>query len=99
MIVTKKGAEPDRELVTFRLHRSVLAESVHVVGDFNNWNRQSHALRRIGENGTWELTVELEKGRAYQFRYLIDDKNWQNEWHADRYVPNPFGGENSVIEV
>jgi hypothetical protein len=47
----------------------------------------------------WELTLELAKGNSYQFRYLIDGNNWQNDWHADRYVPNPFGGENSVIET
>jgi len=99
MITKKEGTTPDKELVTFHLHRSLLAESVHVVGDFNDWDRHSHPLTREHENGTWKLTIELEKGQEYQFRYLIDGKNWQNEWHADRYVPNPFGGENSVIAV
>jgi len=99
MIIKKKGTTPDKKAVTFRLHRSVLAKSVHVVGDFNNWNRHSHPLSREHKSAAWELTAELEKDRDYQFRYLIDGKNWQNEWHADRYVPNPFGGENSMVEV
>jgi 1,4-alpha-glucan branching enzyme len=98
MIIKKKGRAPDKKLVTFRVPGSVIAESVHVVGDFNDWNRHSHPLRREHEDGTWELTIELEEGQ-YQFRYLVDGKSWQNEWHADRYVPNPFGGENSMIEV
>ena len=99
MIIRKEGAEPGLVLVTFRLHSSILADTVHVVGDFNDWNRHSHPLSRSKEDEMWELTVELERDREYQFRYLIDGDNWQNDWHADRYVPNPFGGDNSVIET
>ena len=99
MIIKKEGSKPGTMLVTFRLHKSVMADSVHVVGDFNNWNRHSHPMERAEDDDMWELTLELEKGNTYQFRYLIDGNNWQNDWHADRYVPNPFGGENSVIET
>ena len=99
MIIRKEGNEPGTVLVTFRLHKSVMADSVYVVGDFNNWNRHAHPMERTEEDDMWELTLELEKGNSYQFRYLIDGNNWQNDWHADRYVPNPFGGENSVIET
>ncbi|MEA3407601.1 MAG: isoamylase early set domain-containing protein [Chloroflexota bacterium] len=99
MIIKKEGKEPGTMLVIFRLHKSVMADSVYVVGDFNNWNRHSHPMKRSEDDEMWELSLELEKGNTYQFRYLIDGNNWQNDWHADRYVPNPFGGENSVIET
>jgi len=33
------------------------------------------------------------------FRYLVDGERWENDWAADAYVPNPFGGEDSVVEV
>jgi hypothetical protein len=43
------------------------------------------------------VTLELAPGKAYQFRYLLDGDRWENDWRADRYVPNPYGGDNSVV--
>ncbi|HUT15667.1 MAG TPA: isoamylase early set domain-containing protein [Anaerolineae bacterium] len=99
MITKNTGNKPDTVLVTFQLPASIWAETVHLVGDFNGWNRSSHVLTRSKDDEAWQITLELEKGRVYQFRYLVDGTNWQNDWHADRYVPNPFGGDNSVLET
>ena len=33
------------------------ADEVHLTGDFNEWDRESHPLTR-GENGVWEITLE-----------------------------------------
>jgi hypothetical protein len=46
------------------------------------------------------VTLDLAKGREYQFRYLLDKKNWENDAYAGKYVPTPFGdSENSVVVV
>jgi hypothetical protein len=78
------------------------AESVCVVGDFNNWNTQAHCMKK-DKNGNYSMSLELEKGKEYQFRYLIDGidgSKWENDWNADRYVRSPYGGsDNSVIVV
>ena len=50
------------------------------------------------KDGRFKLTLELEAGKEYQFRYRIDGE-WHNEWEADRYAANPFGGDNSVVTV
>jgi hypothetical protein len=51
-------------------------------------------------NGDYTIKLELEPGREYQFRYLIDNCVWENDWHADKYVKNPYGdSENSVVIV
>jgi hypothetical protein len=42
-------------------------------------------------------TLELEAGREYQYRYLLNGNEWHNDWHADRYVSNAYGGDNSVV--
>ncbi|MEL6653060.1 MAG: helix-hairpin-helix domain-containing protein, partial [Bacteroidota bacterium] len=35
-----------------------------------------------------------------EFRYLIDDSRWENDWTADAYVPSPFPGIfNSVVSL
>ena len=35
------------------------AEAVHLIGDFNEWNHESHPLTR-GDNGVWEIRLEGE---------------------------------------
>ena len=49
-----------------------------------------------GPDGVWQTVIELEPNRAYEFRYVMNEDDWVNDTAADRQVPNPFGGENSV---
>jgi hypothetical protein len=52
------------------------------------------------KDGSFELTVNLEKDREYQFRYFMDTGVWENDDSADRYVPTPYGdADNSVVIV
>ena len=87
--------------VTFSLpHEAVKdARSVCVAGEFNDWNIHASPLTRR-KDGSFSVTIELERGREYQFRYLIDDMHWENDWVADKYVPSAFGDcDNSVVVV
>jgi len=86
--------------VTFRLPKvaAVNAKNVHVVGDFNGWSIYANPMKRL-KKGEFTTTIELEPGREYQFRYLIDEDRWENDWNADKYVKSPFGSDNSVIVV
>lgn len=45
------------------------------------------------------MTVSLDAGRAYRFRYLLDGHWWDNDWSADAYQPNGFGGDDSVVDL
>jgi hypothetical protein len=50
------------------------------------------------KNGDYTVKLELERGREYQFRYLIDETKWENDWNADKYVKSAYGdSDNSVI--
>ena len=87
--------------VTFRLPSEAAkdANTVHIVGDFNNWDIYANPLKKL-KDGTFTITLDLEKDKEYQFRYLIDETTWENDWSADKYVPTPFGNaENSVVVV
>jgi 1,4-alpha-glucan branching enzyme len=87
--------------VTFRLPRVVAvdANGVHIVCDFNNLNIYANPMRRL-KNGGHTIELELEPGREYQFRYLIDEHRWENDWNADKYVKSPYGDtDNSVVIV
>jgi 1,4-alpha-glucan branching enzyme len=44
------------------------AARVSVVGDFNRWDGRTHAMRRLGESGVWELFIpDLAVGALYQY--------------------------------
>ncbi len=69
------------------------------MGEFNDWDANSHPMK-LHKDGSFNLTINLEKGREYQFRYLIDGSTWENDDSADRYVRTPYGdSENSVVVV
>ena len=84
--------------MTFELPAEVNAQTACVVGEFNDWNVEAHPMTR-GEDGSFSVTVALKVGQAYRFRYLIDGERWENDWTADAYVPNPFGGDDSVVQL
>ncbi len=52
------------------------------------------------KDGDYSIKLDLETGRAYQFRYLIDEVKWENDWNADKYVRSVYGDcDNSVVIV
>jgi 1,4-alpha-glucan branching enzyme len=87
--------------VTFKVPREIAAgaSKASLVGEFNDWDPQATRMRKL-KTGEFKVTVDLEVGREYQFRYLLDDRTWQNDESADRYVPAGIpDAENSVIVV
>jgi 1,4-alpha-glucan branching enzyme len=82
--------------VTFELPAEINAESVMLVGDFNDWSEDSTPLIKR-KDGHFSVTLTLESNQSYQFRYLVDGTRWENDWNADAYVKNDKGTENSVI--
>lgn len=84
--------------VTFQLPAEVNAEQVTLCGSFNDWDQATLPLKKQ-KDGCFKVTLTLESGQAYQFRYLLDGDRWENDWAADRYVSNPFGSEDSVVDL
>ncbi len=84
--------------VTFQLAPSTNAQTAHLCGEFNDWSTTSHPMRR-GADGGFALTISLKPGQQYRFRYLLDGERWENDPLADAYVPNPFGSDDSVVQV
>jgi 1,4-alpha-glucan branching enzyme len=99
MIKEKSLKQQGRVLVTFELPSSMWAERVSLVGEFNDWDTMATPMTRDRANADWKATLELETGRRYRFRYLVDGKEWLNDWHADDYVENPHGSDDSVVDL
>lgn len=73
-------------------------ENVRLTGDFNNWDRNCEPMKKLKQSG-FSQTLNLDAGKSYQFKYLINDSVWENEPESDQLVPNGFGPEeyNSLI--
>ena len=86
--------------VTFRLGKEIAndAGKVQLIGEFNNWDTNYHPMKKL-KNGEFTETISLETGKEYQYKYLIDGKVWENDFNADKYVPNTYAGTNSVVVV
>ena len=82
--------------VTFYTPAAIEAETVYLVGDFNQWDEKSIPMDKL-KDGRFKAVLELDTDREYQFRYLVNGAEWHNDWEADKYVPNPFSGDNSVV--
>jgi 1,4-alpha-glucan branching enzyme len=73
-------------------------KSVHLAGDFNDWNWKDAKLTKR-KTGAYSTTLKLDAGRAYQFRYVVNESDWVNDSAADAYQHNGVDGENSVVQV
>jgi 1,4-alpha-glucan branching enzyme len=82
--------------VTFEM--AAQAEHAALVGEFNSWNESSNPMKK-SKDGIFSVSLELETGREYQYRYLLDGSQWVNDDQADKTVPTPLGNENSVVVV
>lgn len=94
-MLKKEPAPRGKVRVTFSMPAVLPAQTVHLVGDFNHWNTAATPLCR--EETGWSVSLLLEYGRAYQYRYLLNGQVWLNDWQADQYVPNTAGGADSVV--
>ena len=86
--------------VTFTLPVEAVngAQEVKLLGEFNGWNREEGILMKATKK-EFKTILELETGRNYEFRYLIDNNTWENDWAADGYIQTPFGVSNSVVTL
>jgi 1,4-alpha-glucan branching enzyme len=87
--------------VTFNLSKdeSGEAETVNLVGEFNNWNIATTPMEKF-KNGNFTVLLKLEVGKEYQYRYLLNGKDWINDPAADKYAAVPeIGVDNSVVVV
>ncbi len=87
--------------VTFNIdgEKAKNASIIHIVGEFNDWDRDATPMKKKKDN-SFSAIVELKPGKDYQFRYLVNQDEWENDGDADKYIPNDFGNcDNSVVTV
>lgn len=73
------------------------AQSVVVVGDFNDWNVSATPLVREDGDGVWWVTVPLAPGR-YRYSFLVNGRTWLGDPNAPG-GEDEFGRPNSVVTI
>lgn len=86
----KMGAHPDREEGTDGVRFAVWApeaRSVHVMGDFNGWDKGSHPLDSRGVSGIWTGFIPgIGPGEAYKYHVHSN----LNDYRVDKADPFAF---------
>jgi 1,4-alpha-glucan branching enzyme len=68
------------------------ARQVSVAGDFNSWNKTSHALCSRGQSGIWEGFIPgVTEGAIYKY-YVVSQ---QGDYHVEKADPFAFYAEMS----
>jgi 1,4-alpha-glucan branching enzyme len=86
----KLGAHPvaiDGSVGTYFAVWAPNAERVSVMGDFNSWNKTSHALRSRGSSGIWEGVVP-GVGSGVHYKYHIVSRH--QGYEVDKADPFAF---------
>ena len=86
----KLGAHPIRREGVVGVYFALWApnaNSVHVIGDFNGWDKTSHPLRPRGSSGIWEGVIPgLGVGEVYKYHVVSNNFGF----HADKADPLGF---------
>lgn len=87
----------EQTLVTFELHAPD-AESVELVGTFNDWAVGEIRLDGPDATGHWTVTIPLPEGR-HEYLFLVDGRRWTTDPKATLRRPDGFGRSNAVLEI
>lgn len=82
---------------TFPKEAADSAETVNLVGEFNDWSISATPMKKL-KNGNFTVTMDLDADQEFQFRYLVNEQEWENDWAADKYEKSAYGNcDNSVV--
>jgi 1,4-alpha-glucan branching enzyme len=85
--------------VTFRFEpRGVHANSVSVVGTFNQWNAAAQPMADGDGDGVWEIELRLEPGE-YAYQFVLNGDEWVSNDLAAAYQDDGFGGRDALLTV
>ena len=87
----------DEVEITFEWPQAVgTTKTVAVSGDFTQWQATP---MKLNKKKVFSLKLRLPKDEQYQFRYLINGSEWQNDPSADAYIQNAFGSDNGLVST
>lgn len=91
------GPQITPEGVRFSLY-STKIKKVNIAGSFNNWSMTADPLYDRDGSGMWKIVLPLPPGR-YEYKFIINGKDWIPDPANPTTTDDGFGGYNSVISV
>jgi chromosome partitioning protein len=73
------------------------AKEVYLAGEFNGWALDDKS-RMDNEGGKWTKRVNLENGKKYRYRFVVDGQWVEDSTNPEKAV-NPYGSVDSLIEA
>lgn len=83
--------------IIFRFHHD-LARTVHIAGDFNDWDSSLHVLE-LCSDGLWKIAIPCRPPGRYRYKFLIDEATWTEDPSHALKEADEYGGFNSVLIV
>lgn len=74
------------------------AESVYLVGDFNNWSLRADPMVDENGDGEWTLFYSLSPG-VYEYKFVVNAVKWVPDPRNPETVPDGFDGRNSLLRI
>ncbi len=74
------------------------AQSVAVVGDFNDWGLNDSALVATNHQGVWSVTAPVPAG-VHRYAFVVNGKEWVADPSAPRSAGDDFGLPSSALIV
>ncbi len=75
------------------------ARTVELAANFTNWETVGYSLKRVSQDGPWELRVALKKGALYSYNFVIDGEVWIPDPSIPEKVDDGFGGASSLLRL
>lgn len=83
--------------IRFRFHYHD-ARQVALSGDFNAWAADLQLMAQM-EDGLWEKTIPLPDEGIYQYKYVVDGRDWKSDPLNFYRTPDGHLGFNSLFMV
>ena len=107
MPVSKKElkSQPGKISLTFKVKKEAAgnAKEVYLLFEGFGWEPEEMRLLKSGDFKSRPIFVSKDGQKSYQYRFKLvredDSEVYDNDWKADAYVSNPFGGENSLVNI
>jgi len=81
---------------TFQYMPPTTAQSVSVVGSFNQWDKSANPM--VFQNGRWTATIELPTGE-HAYKFVVNGTEYVSDPNAPTTGDDGFGGKNGLLRL
>jgi len=69
-----------------------------LAGSFNGW-AEDVLLMEPGAGGLWTIEIPMLPAGHYQYKFLVDEQNWIEDFSNPYREPDGYSGFNSILII